>query len=151
MSKRRFYIKNVQIIEQIKKITQRQKPTGTKPKDTVEITPEEKAEISELESVLQTLDSSFKRVASIEDPVKREYKLFQEAKRMEIPAESYRRMFETYYLERLPSENQPPWVKPIKSIDQRLGNFVKWSENISLYGLATVISPKMTKKLLTSY
>ncbi len=141
MSKRRFYLKNIEIIEKIKQITQRknQTETQTKTKETVEITPEEKAEISELESVLQTLDSSFKRVASIEDPVKQEYKLLQEAKRMEIPAESYRRMFETYYLERLPSENQNPWLKPLKSMDQQLGNFVKWCENVSLYGLAAVI------------
>ncbi|GET39155.1 periplasmic binding protein/LacI transcriptional regulator, putative [Microseira wollei NIES-4236] len=105
----------------------------------VEATPEEQAEISELESVLQNLDASFKRVDKIEDPVKKEYKLLQEAKRMEMPAESYRRMFENYYLERLPKKPENQWLNPLKFLDQRLGDFVKWCENISLYSLATVI------------
>ena len=40
MSKRRFYLKNIEIIEQIKKITQRKKQTETQTKEEVEITPE---------------------------------------------------------------------------------------------------------------
>ncbi|OCR01722.1 hypothetical protein BCD67_13965 [Oscillatoriales cyanobacterium USR001] len=103
--------------------------------------PEDKPEISELESVLISLDASFSKVSEIPDAVKREYALMQEAKRLDIPAESYRRMFENYYLEKnsVPKPPKYPWLNPLRFLDQRLGDFVKWCENVSLYSLATVI------------
>ncbi|HLO48661.1 MAG TPA: pentapeptide repeat-containing protein [Kamptonema sp.] len=102
--------------------------------------PEEQAEISEVESVLMMLDASFTEVAEIKDAVKREYALMKEAKRLDIPAESYRRMFETYYLEKNSLQiPKYPWLNPFRFLDQRLGDFVKWCENVSLYSLATVI------------
>jgi uncharacterized protein YjbI with pentapeptide repeats/ABC-type sugar transport system substrate-binding protein len=103
--------------------------------------PEDKTEISELESVLLSLDTSFSKLSEIADTVKREYALMQEAKRLDIPAESYRRMFENYYLEKNSVKKVPkyPWLNPIRFLDQRLGDFVKWCENVSLYSLATVI------------
>lgn len=134
--------------KQVKTMTEtkepREKQQDTNPESTsknvdTESPPTEKTEVSELESVLEQLDHSFSQVAAIEDPVKREYGLFQEAKRLDIPAESYRRMFENYYLERLPKKQEYSWLKPFKFLDQRLGDFVKWCENVSLYSLATVI------------
>lgn len=135
----RFSLKNAAIRQQIQRITTAKKQTQNQIETNVETTPEEQAEISELESILQNLDASFKRVAKIPDPVKQEYKLLQEAKRMDMPAESYRRMFETYYLERLANKPQNRWLNPFTFLDQRLGDFVKWCENISLYSLATLI------------
>ncbi|WP_373536043.1 pentapeptide repeat-containing protein [Microcoleus sp.] len=103
--------------------------------------PAEEPEISEVESILMSLDASFSEVAEINDAVRREYALMKEAKRLDIPAESYRRMFETYYLEKnsVPLPNKYPWLNPFRFLDQRLGDFVKWCENVSLYSLATVI------------
>ena len=103
--------------------------------------PEDKPEISELESVLLSLDASFSKLSEIADTVKREYALMQEAKRLDIPAESYRRMFENYYLEKNSVKKIPryPWLNSLRFLDQRLGDFVKWCENVSLYSLATVI------------
>jgi uncharacterized protein YjbI with pentapeptide repeats/ABC-type sugar transport system substrate-binding protein len=114
----------------------------TKNKETINagtLSEEQKTEISEIESVLSNLDSSFGRVAAIPDPVKREYELVKEAKKLDIPIESYRRMFETYYLERFSPENKFSWRRPLHFLDQRLGEFVKWCEHLSLFSLATVI------------
>jgi uncharacterized protein YjbI with pentapeptide repeats len=35
--------------------------------------------------------------------------------------------------------NEYFWLNPLKFLDQRLGDFVHWCENVSLYSLATVI------------
>ena len=139
MPNMRFSLKNAAIKQHLQRMTLAKKQTNNQTETTAETTPEEQAEISELESVLQNLDASFKRVAKIADPVKQEYKLLQEAKRLDMPAESYRRMYETYYLERLPNQTKHKWLNPFKFLDQRLGDFVKWCENISLYSLATLI------------
>ena len=106
-----------------------------------ELSPEEQAEILELETVVKNLEHSFNQVTSIEDPVKQEYKILQEAKKLDIPPETYRRMFESYCLEsgKIPKEEKYSWLNPLKFLDQRLGDFVKWCENVSLYSLATVI------------
>lgn len=105
----------------------------------VENAPEQNTEISEIESVLLNLDASFSKVAAFPEPLKREYEMFKEAKKLDIPVESYRRMFENYYLDKNAKKDQYPWLKPVRFLDQRLGDFVKWCENISLYSLATVI------------
>jgi len=138
----RFNLNQADLIKHFKKMTAGKKQTEEEKAPTdpiIERTEEEKAEISELESVLQNLDASFSRVAAIPDPVKREYRLLQEAKRLDMPAESYRRLFESYYLERLPKKQEYSWLRPFKFLDQRLGDFAKWCENVSLYSLATVI------------
>ena len=106
---------------------------------TTKISPEEQAEILELEGVSQNLEHSFKQVAAIEDPVKREYKILQEAKRLDIPLETYLRMWESHCIEKTPNRNEYFWLNPLKFLDQRLGDFVHWCENVSLYSLATVI------------
>ncbi len=152
MKRPRFNIKQVSIKQHLQKMTSGKKEIDikkvTQNHDNVredaqnnepESTSAEKPELSELESVLQQLDNSFSSVAAIEDSVKREYRLLQEARRLDMPAESYRRMFENYYLERLPKKEDYSWLKPVKFLDQRLGDFVKWCENVSLYSLATVI------------
>lgn len=106
-----------------------------------ELSPEEQAEILELETVVKNLEHSFNQVTSIEDPVKQEYKILQEAKKLDIPPETYRRMFESYCLEsgKVLKEEKYSWLNPLRFLDQRLGDFVKWCENVSLYSLATVI------------
>ncbi|MDP5017507.1 substrate-binding domain-containing protein [Anabaena sp. UHCC 0187] len=103
------------------------------------ISPQEKAEIFELEGVIRNLENSFQEISSIEDPVKREYKILQEAKRLDIPPETYRRMWEFYCSEQEPEPEKHLWLNPLTFLDQRLGDFVKWCENVSLYSLATVI------------
>jgi uncharacterized protein YjbI with pentapeptide repeats/ABC-type sugar transport system substrate-binding protein len=106
---------------------------------TTKILPEEQAEILELEGVSQNLEHSFKQVAAIEDPVKREYKILQEAKRLDIPPETYLRMWESHCIAKMSNINEYFWLNPLKFLDQRLGDFVHWCENVSLYSLATVI------------
>lgn len=142
MKNSRFTLNQDAIIQHFKKMTEGKKQTEEQkePKESnIESTEEEKAEISELEAVLQNLDASFSRVAAIPDPVKREYRLLKEAKRLDMPAESYRRLFENYFLDRASKKQEYSWLKPVKFLDQRLGDFVKWCENVSLYSLATVI------------
>ncbi|HEY9848141.1 MAG TPA: pentapeptide repeat-containing protein [Leptolyngbyaceae cyanobacterium] len=152
MKRPRFNIKQVSIKQHLQKMASGKKEIDIKKvtqnhdnvrEDAQNNDPEsesaEKPELSELESFLQQLDNSFSSVAAIEDSVKREYRLLQEARRLDMPAESYRRMFENYYLERLPKKEEYSWLKPVKFLDQRLGDFVKWCENVSLYSLATVI------------
>lgn len=99
----------------------------------------DEGDISELENVLKTLDESFSTVAGFEDSVQQEYELIIEAKRLDIPVESYRRMFETYQSNRSAKSFNSPLLKPIKFFDRRLGDVVKWCENLSIYSLATVI------------
>ncbi|MFB2896197.1 pentapeptide repeat-containing protein [Aerosakkonemataceae cyanobacterium BLCC-F50] len=99
----------------------------------------ESGDISELENVLISLDESFSIVAAFEDSVQQEYELIKEAKRLDIPVESYRRMFETYQSNSSAKTFNSPLLKPIKFFDQRLGDIVKWCENLSIYSLATVI------------
>lgn len=142
MAQQRFSLKNNSIIEKLKKLAPGKKQLDSS-KETAEInaekSPEEQAEITEIESVLQNLDTSFKRVADIPDSVKREYKLLKEAKRLDMPEASYRRLFENYYAARFAQTTKYSWLRPVEFLDQRLGDFVKWCENISLYSLATVI------------
>ncbi|XWK86237.1 MAG: pentapeptide repeat-containing protein [Phormidium sp.] len=99
----------------------------------------DEGDLSELENVLKTLDESFSTVAAFEDSVQQEYELIKEAKKLDIPVESYRRMFEAYQSNRSAKSFNSPLLKPIKFFDQRLGDVVKWCENLSIYSLATVI------------
>jgi len=48
-----------------------------------------KQDISNVENAFFQFDASFDKVAAITDPIKREYELIQEAKRLEIPVDSY--------------------------------------------------------------
>lgn len=139
MPAHRFNLSESVIIQYIQKITASNKQKEEIKDTSVELSSEEQAEISAAETVLQTLMDSFSQVSSIENLVKREYKLLQEAKRLDVPAESYRRMFESYDLGKFQNKEEFSWLSPLKFFDQRLGDFVKWCENISLYSLATVI------------
>ena len=139
MSARRFNLSESAIIQYIQKITASNKQKEEIKDTSAELSSEEQAEISAAETVLQTLMDSFSQVSSIENLVKREYKLLQEAKRLDVPVESYRRMFESYDLGKFQKKEEFLWLSLLKFFDQRLGDFVKWCENISLYSLATVI------------
>lgn len=99
----------------------------------------EKMALSDLEAILTSLEKSFQTVSSLEDPLKQEYEIVKEAKNLDIPLDSYRRMFETYQANRVSNKVEIPLIRPFKLFDQRLGDVVKWCENLSIYGLATVI------------
>lgn len=101
--------------------------------------PEQTPQVSEIENVVKTLNDSFSKVSAIKDPVTAEYELLKEAKRLDIPVDAYRRMLEAYSQEKEAQKPELEWVKPLKVLDMRLGDFVKWCENVSLYGFATVI------------
>lgn len=76
------------------KIGSYQKVTDAKKAGTIKELLNEKADISELENGLKSLENSFSTVAAIKDSVQQEYELITEAKKLDIPVESYRRMFE---------------------------------------------------------
>jgi uncharacterized protein YjbI with pentapeptide repeats/ABC-type sugar transport system substrate-binding protein len=147
MSSRFSRLRRIANAQHLQKITtdknQTEYTTHTETAETVniKISPQEQAEIFELEAVLRNLENSLKEIADIEDPVKREYKILQEAKRLDMPHETYRRMWEGYSseLEQEPAKAKHSWFNPLTFLDQRLGDFVKWCENVSLYSLATVI------------
>jgi uncharacterized protein YjbI with pentapeptide repeats/ABC-type sugar transport system substrate-binding protein len=114
-------------------------PRETEPAAEIKEFLHEKGDITEIENVLIILEDSFRTVAAFEDSVEQEYELIKEAKRLDIPLESYRRMFETYQSNRAAKTFNSPLLKPIKLFDRRLGDIVKWCENLSIYSLATVI------------
>lgn len=125
----------------------------TEPKDTINTKlnqPEN--DLCEIESAMIALDQSFSRVAAIEDTVTREYELAQEAKQLDIPIESYRRMFESYYNEKNAQKTPTySWLKPVQFLDKRLGDFVCWCQNVSVYNLATVVGQFTLLAAMGSY
>jgi uncharacterized protein YjbI with pentapeptide repeats/DNA-binding LacI/PurR family transcriptional regulator len=97
-------------------------------------------EVAAFVSAFMQLEASFEQIAAISDPIKQEYELIQAAQRHGIPLESYRRMFEASISQNQTASTPLPRVlKPLKFLDQQLGDFVNWCQNISLYQLATVI------------
>ena len=110
-----------------------------------------KQDVSSFENTFVQFDTSFDKVAAITDLVEREYELIQEAKRLEIPVESYRRMFEAAITSQKGVEHKFRFLKPFKFLDQRLGDIVSQCQNISLFRLTSVISQVTLLLALGSY
>lgn len=110
------------------------------------------AELLEIESNFIELNTSFESVASCTDPVTREYKIISEAKHLDIPLDSYRRMFEAYQTTVTQSSLViNPALKPVSWLDHRLGDFVDRLKDISIVRLAILIGEATLLLAMLSY
>lgn len=98
-----------------------------------------------------TINKSFSYINSINDPILREYEMIQECKRLDIPLESYRRLLEEYLIVNEHTKLNNKVLKPVKFMDQRLGEFVAWCEQISLYKLSVVVGQATLLLAMGSY
>jgi uncharacterized protein YjbI with pentapeptide repeats/ABC-type sugar transport system substrate-binding protein len=90
-------------------------------------------------SIFTEINDSFNYIRAISDPINQEYELIQESKRLDIPVDSYRRLLAAYIKSEDTSTLDHKLLKPVKFMDQRLGDFVAWCEGISLYKLSILI------------
>jgi uncharacterized protein YjbI with pentapeptide repeats/ABC-type sugar transport system substrate-binding protein len=98
-----------------------------------------------------TINKSFSYINSINDPILREYEMIQECKRLDIPLESYLRLLEEYLRVNEDAKLNNKLLKPVKFMDQRLGDFVAWCEQISLYKLSVVVGQATLLLAMGSY
>jgi uncharacterized protein YjbI with pentapeptide repeats/ABC-type sugar transport system substrate-binding protein len=101
--------------------------------------------------VFTAINQSFSYINSIDDSIQREYKMIQECKRLDIPLESYRRLLEEYLRANEDAKLNNKLLKPVKFMDQRLGDFVAWCEQISLYKLSVVVGQATLLLAMGSY
>lgn len=101
--------------------------------------------------VFTAINQSFSYINSIDDSIQREYKMIQECKRLDIPLESYRRLLEEYLRANEDAKLNNKLLKPVKFMDQRLGDFVAWCEQISLYKLSVVVGQATLLLAMISY
>ena len=95
---------------------------------------------SKLKDNLQILLDSFNQIATISDSVEQEYAINKEAKILDIPPESYRRMFENYSKPKKAPSKFDPVIKPVSIADKKVGDFIAWFQSISIFRLTTVFS-----------
>jgi len=100
------------------------------------------------ESAFIQLEESVKKVAVIPDLAQREYELNQEAKRLDIPLDSYRRMFNSVIEQ---SHSGHYLVRPFKQIDRKLGTLVESWKNISLFKLVALLGQVTLLLAMSSY
>jgi uncharacterized protein YjbI with pentapeptide repeats/ABC-type sugar transport system substrate-binding protein len=101
--------------------------------------------------VFTAINQSCSYINSIDNSIQREYEMIQECKRLDIPLESYRRLLEEYLRVDEDAELNNKVLKPVKFIDQRLGDFVAWCEQISLYKLSVVVGQATLLLAMGSY
>ncbi len=98
-----------------------------------------------------TINKSFSYINSIDDSILREYEMIQECKRLDIPLESYLRLLEEYIRVNEDAKLNNKLLKPVKFMDQRLGDFVAWCEQISLYKLSVIVGQATLLLAMGSY
>jgi hypothetical protein len=69
--------------------------------------------------------------------VQQKYEIEQEAKRLLISVESYRRIFEAHTQSKHDASLHP-LLKPASVLDRRIWDFVNWVKKVSFFELATV-------------
>ncbi|MBD2136570.1 pentapeptide repeat-containing protein [Anabaena sp. FACHB-1237] len=106
---------------------------------------------SPVELTLTEVNESFNYIKSIHNHIKREYEIIKEAKRLDIPPDSYRRLLEAYIASNETSLFNSTLLKPVKFMDRCLGDFVQWCENISLYKLTVVLGQGTLLLAMGSY
>jgi uncharacterized protein YjbI with pentapeptide repeats/ABC-type sugar transport system substrate-binding protein len=108
-----------------------------------EILPQSENPEVKLKDNLQVLLESFSRIALISDPVHQEYEITKEARHLDIPLESYRRMFKNYCKpiesNKAPSKFETV-IKPVSLADKKVGDFIAWFQSISIFKLTAVFS-----------
>jgi len=102
--------------------------------------PQQYTEFSELKQNLQILLDSFNRVTAISDAVEQEYEINKEARLLDIPLESYRRMLENYRKPKKVPSKFDPVIKPVSLADKKVEDFIAWFQSISIFKLTTVFS-----------
>ena len=103
------------------------------------VTPPENEEVT-LKENLQILLNSFRRIALISDRVHQEYEITKEARQLDIPLESYRRMFENYLKPNKAPSRFDTVIKPVSLADKKVGDFIAWFQSISIFKLTAVFS-----------
>jgi len=106
---------------------------------------------AKIETKFLQLNTSFEKVEAVENAVNQENELIKEAKRLEIPLENYRRMFESYRQSLDNSLKLKSLLKPVSWLDNRFGNFVDWLGNISLIKLSVLIGEATLLVAMVSY
>ncbi len=89
---------------------------------------------------LQILLDSFRRIALISDRFHQEYQITKEARKLDIPLESYRRMFENYLKPNKAPSKFDTVIKPVSLADKKVGDFIAWFQSISIFKLTAVFS-----------
>lgn len=112
---------------------------GPVPTKTEIVGQQEEGELK-LKDNLQILLDSFNRIATISDSVEQEYAINKEAKILDIPPESYRRMFENYSKPKKAPSKFDHVIKPVSIADKKVGDFIAWFQSISIFRLTTVFS-----------
>lgn len=107
--------------------------------------------LSNFESKFRELNESFENISPLEDSVSREYALIEEAKKQEIPVESYRRMFEIHCQTLKNAQSKGSLLKPVSLLDQRFGNLVEWLRTISLVKFSILIGEVTLLVAMISY
>ncbi len=107
--------------------------------------------LSNFESKFRELNESFEKISGLEDSVSREYALIEEAKKQEIPVESYRRMFEIHCQTLKNTQSNIFLLKPVSWLDQRFGNWVEWLRTISLVKFSILIGEVTLLVAMISY
>jgi uncharacterized protein YjbI with pentapeptide repeats/ABC-type sugar transport system substrate-binding protein len=105
-----------------------------------EILPHSENEEVKLKENLQILLDSFRRIALISDRVHQEYEITKEARQLDIPLESYRRMFENYLKPNKTPSKFDTVIKPVSLADKKVGDFIAWFQSISIFKLTAVFS-----------
>ncbi|HBB33943.1 MAG TPA: LacI family transcriptional regulator [Cyanobacteria bacterium UBA8803] len=98
------------------------------------------SQVPQLASIWEQLNQSFDRVSAITDPIKQEYELAQEARQLDIPLDSYRRMFAAYTQpEKSDGVFHHPWLQCVRAFDLGMGKFVNWLQEVAIVRFAIVI------------
>ncbi|HLO50015.1 MAG TPA: pentapeptide repeat-containing protein [Kamptonema sp.] len=113
---------------------------NSKDRTSAETLQQSEAEFSELKNNLQRLLDSFNQVVAITDSVEQEYAINKEARLLDIPLESYRRMLENYRKPKKVPSKFDTVIKPVSLADKKVGDFIAWFQSISIFKLTTVFS-----------
>lgn len=118
------------------------------PEQLPEQPPEQPDDVTAFESAFIKLEESVQKVASIADPIQREYEMTQEAKRLDIPLDSYRRIFDSV-VEDLDSRHQ--FLRPLKQFDYKFGTLIENWKGISVFKLVALIGEITVLLAMGSY